>query len=71
MSDATIGRVMLLRRGKIDRSAVEITIGDQRPRYGETLTLSVEGNEVRAKVAAVWRPPASADLWMINADEIE
>jgi hypothetical protein len=71
MTDFRVGRVMLLRRGKPQRIAVETDIGDRRPRYGEMLTLSVEGTQVRAKITAVWRPPPPhSDVCMINADEI-
>jgi hypothetical protein len=62
---------MLLRRGKPQRIVVETEIGDRRPRYGEMLTLSVEGTQVYAKITAVWRPPPpDSDVCMINADEI-
>ena len=71
MADVGVGRVMLLRRGKPQRIVVETEIGDRRPRYGEILTLSVEGTQVHAKITAVWRPPPpDSDVCMINADEI-
>ena len=71
MADVRVGCVMLLRHGKQQRIAIETEIGDRRPRYGEMLTLSVEGTEVRAKITAVWRPPPpDSDACMINADEI-
>ena len=69
--DGKVGRVMLLRRGKTERKAVETEIGERKPRYGETLTLSIEGNQVRAKITAVWRPPSpQSEICMIHADEI-
>jgi hypothetical protein len=70
MTDVRVGRVMLLRRDKPQRIAVETEIRDRRPRYGEMLTLSVEGTQVRAKITAVWRPPPPhSHVCMINADE--
>jgi hypothetical protein len=35
MTDVRVGRVMLLRRDKLQRIAVETEIRDRRPRYGE------------------------------------
>ena len=53
------------------RKAVETEIGERKPRYGETLTLSIDGNLVRAKITAVWRPPSpQSEICMIHADEI-
>jgi hypothetical protein len=63
---------MLLQCGKTQRKTVEIELGVGKPRYGETLTMLIEGTQVRAKVTAVWRsPPPTSGVYMINADEIE
>ena len=72
MIEATSSQVMLLRRGKSERKAVEINAGERRPRYGEILTLPIDGSHVRAKVVGVWQPgwPSPAGIYMINADEI-
>ena len=69
--DAKIGRVMLLQRPKTERKVVETEIGERKPRFGETLTLSFEGRQVRARITAVWRPPAPAsEICTMRADEI-
>jgi hypothetical protein len=69
--ETKIGRVMLLRCGKTDRKGVETELGDRKPKYGETITLPIDGNQVRARVTAVWRPPPpTSGVCMINADEI-
>jgi len=73
MTDPTSSQVMLLRHGKTERRAVAIDTGQRRPRYGETLSVPIDGGHVRAKIVGVWQPrwPASAGIYMINADEIE
>jgi hypothetical protein len=58
--ETKIGRVMLLQRGKIERKVIETELGDRKPKYGETITLPIDGNQVRARVTAVWRPPPLA-----------
>jgi hypothetical protein len=60
----------------LDAAAVaarEIESLESRPRYGETLTLLIEGKQVRAKVKGVWQQPPwpASGIYMINADEIE
>jgi hypothetical protein len=73
MGDPTSSQVMLLRRGKPERTAVAIDTGQRRPRYGETLNVPLDGGHVCAKIVGVWQPrwPAPAGIYMINADEIE
>jgi hypothetical protein len=46
---------------------------ESRPRYGETLTLLIEGKRGRAQVIGVWQDPPwpASGIYMINADEIE
>jgi hypothetical protein len=69
----TCSQVMLRRVGKSDRKVLDINIGQNRPRYGQSLTVRIDGEDVRAKVTGVWQPPrpARAGIYMINADEIE
>ena len=73
MSDVTSWRVMLRRLGETGRKAVEIESLESRPRYGEILTLLIEGKQVRAKVIGVWQQPPwpASGIYMINADEME
>jgi hypothetical protein len=73
MGDPTSSQVMLLRRGKLERTAIAIDTGQRRPRYGETLNVPLDGGQVHAKIVGVWRPPwpAPSVIYMINADEIE
>jgi len=73
MTNVTSWRVMLRRLGEAERKAVEIESLESRPRYGETLTLLIEGKQVRAKVIGVWQQPPwpASGIYMINADEIE
>jgi hypothetical protein len=73
MTNVTSWRVMLRRLGETERKAVEIESLESRPRYGETLTLLIEGKQVRAKVIGVWQHPPwpASGIYMINADEIE
>jgi hypothetical protein len=72
MTGVTSSQVMLRRLGETERKAVEIEIGQSKPRYGDTLTLLIEGEHVRAKVIGVWQPPWPASgIYMINADEIK
>jgi hypothetical protein len=46
MTDLTSWRVMLRRLGETERKAVEIESLESRPRYGEILTLLIEGKQV-------------------------
>jgi len=73
MTDATSSQVMLLRRGKTDRNVVEMDTGRSRPRYGQVLTVPIDGSHIRAKIVGVWQPrwPSLPGIYMINADEIE
>ena len=73
MTDVTSSQVMLLRCGKTERKVDEMDTGQSRPRYGQVVTVPIDGGHIRAKIVGVWQPrwPAPPGIYMINADEIE
>ena len=72
MSVSTSSQVMLRRIGTTDRKVIDVDISQNRPPYGQDLTLQIDGKDVHAKVVAFWKPPKSPfGIYMINADEIE